>query len=57
MAAFEHVKPETAAQLPTSPANLKKQFHRNEDWYAETGPGGKSNLEMIIERWNRWTVQ
>jgi len=57
VAAFEYIKPDTAKQLPTYPANLKKQFHRNEDWYAETGPGGKSNLELIIERWNRWTVQ
>ena len=57
MAAFDHIKPETAKQLPTYPANLKKQFQRNEDWYAEAGPGGKSNLELIIERWNRWTVQ
>ena len=57
MAAFDHVKPETARQLPTYAANLKKQFHRNEDWYAEVGAGGKSNLELIIERWNRWTVQ
>jgi len=56
-AAFEHIKPDTAKQLPTYPANLKRQFHRNEDWYAETGPGGKSNLELIIERWNRWTAQ
>jgi putative spermidine/putrescine transport system substrate-binding protein len=56
-AAFEYIKPETAKQLPTYPANLKKQFHRNEDWYAEIGPGGRSNLELIIERWNRWTVQ
>ena len=57
VAAFEYIKLETAKQLPTYPANLKKQFHRNEDWYAEAGPGGKSNLELIIERWNRWTVQ
>ena len=35
MAAFDSIKPETAKQLPTFPANLKKQFHRNEDWYAE----------------------
>ena len=58
MAAFEHIKPETAKQLPTYPANLERQLlHRNEDWYAEAGPGGKSDPELIIERWNRWTVQ
>lgn len=55
--AFDYIKPEIAEQLPTYPPNLKKQFVRNEAWYAEAGPEGKSNLEVLIDRWNKWILE
>lgn len=55
--AFEYIKPETARLLPTHPENRKKQFLRNDAWYAEIGPSSKSNLEALIERWNKWVVE
>jgi len=55
--AFEFIKPETARTLPTYPENRKKQLVLNHPWYAETGPGGKTNIELLIERWNKWILE
>lgn len=52
--AFETIDPEFAKQLPTSPENMKVQFVRNDPWYVEAGPDGKTNLEYLIAFWNKW---
>jgi putative spermidine/putrescine transport system substrate-binding protein len=55
--ALRFMKPELAKTLPTDPENARKAFVRDDSWYVATGPGGKSNLEILIERWNKWVLQ
>jgi putative spermidine/putrescine transport system substrate-binding protein len=52
--ALKEIDPAIMKLLPTYPENRKKQFVRNDQWYAETGSDGKTNLEKLINRWNRW---
>jgi putative spermidine/putrescine transport system substrate-binding protein len=54
--AFDHIDAKVAKQLSTYPDNAKKQFVRDDRWYAETDASGKTNIEKLIERWNRFTV-
>jgi putative spermidine/putrescine transport system substrate-binding protein len=54
--AFEHIDTKVAKQLSTHPDNVKKQFVRDDRWYAETDASGRTNIERLIERWNRFTV-
>ena len=36
---------------------VRRIFERSDDrWYAETDASGKTNIEKLIERWNRFTV-
>jgi putative spermidine/putrescine transport system substrate-binding protein len=55
--AFDQIDRAVAVQLPTYPDNLKRQFVRNDPWYAEVGADGKTNLERLIERWNKWITR
>lgn len=55
--AFDHIDEEAAKLLPTSPDNVKLQFLRNDEWYAEKNAEGKTNVEILIERWNRFAVE
>lgn len=56
--AFKFIKPETAKNLPTSPDNLKKMFVRDDNWYQQTNAAtGKTNLQTLIERWNKWILE
>lgn len=56
LSAYDYLAPEIAKQLPSYPANLSTQFYRDYAWEAETGAGGKSNLEVLIERWNKFAA-
>jgi putative spermidine/putrescine transport system substrate-binding protein len=55
-AAFKHIDPKVAALLPTSPANLDKQFFRNPAFWEAKHASGKTNNEVLIERWTKWAV-
>lgn len=55
--AFDHIDKDAAGLLPTSPDNVKTQFLRNDEWYAEKNTDGKTNVEVLIERWNRFAVE
>jgi len=55
--AYKYIKPETAKSLPTYPENFKKMFVRDDAWYVEVGPDGKTNHEKLIERWNKWILE
>lgn len=54
--AFEHLDEKTGRSLSTHPDNVDRQFVRNDRWYAEKAPDGRTNLEILIERWNRFTI-
>ena len=55
--AFNYLTAEYAKQIPTHPDNFKKQFIQNNKWYSEVGPDGKTNVEKMIERWNKWMLE
>lgn len=55
--AFALVPERLARQLPSHPENLKRQFSQNHEWYAALRPDGRSNLDHVIDRWNRWVTQ
>lgn len=55
LSAFDYIPEDVAVQLPTYPENLAKQFTRNYAWEAEV-IDGKSNLERLIEAWNRFII-
>ncbi len=55
--AYKSIPAELAANLPTAPDNVKKQFFRNFEWETEAGPDGKSNLEKLTERWNAFIAE
>ncbi|MFB6452914.1 ABC transporter substrate-binding protein [Bradyrhizobium tunisiense] len=55
-AAFKYIEPKLAAQLPTAPENINKQFFRNLAYWEAQAPSGKSNIEVLVERWVKWAV-
>jgi len=55
--AYESIDPKIARTLPTYPEYRKKMFVRDDAWWAATGPSGKSNRELIVERWEAWKLQ
>lgn len=54
--AFDFIKPEIARALPTSPENRKKQFWRDDKWLQSLAANGKTNNEIMIQRWTNWVV-
>lgn len=54
--AFKYLDEKTGKSLSTHPNNVNRQFVRNDKWYAEKGPDGRTNLETLIEKWNRFTI-
>ncbi|SCK08601.1 putative spermidine/putrescine transport system substrate-binding protein [Variovorax sp. HW608] len=55
-AAFKYIEPKVAALLPTSPANLEKQFFRDPAFWEAKNASGKTNTEVLVERWTKWAV-
>ena len=33
------------------------QFYRDYKWEAEVGPDGKTNYEVLLDRWNRFILE
>ncbi|MCS3765619.1 MULTISPECIES: ABC transporter substrate-binding protein [Bradyrhizobium] len=56
-AAFKYIDPKIAPQLPTAPANLEKQFFTNLAFWGAQSAFGKTNAEVLIERWTKWLVR
>jgi putative spermidine/putrescine transport system substrate-binding protein len=48
--AIELIPPDVLKDLPTSPANLAKQFFIDNDWWNQ-------NQAAVLERWNKWLLQ
>ena len=54
--AFEFLSAAEAADLATSPENIKNQFWWNTDWWSTPGPDGKTPRESQGERFAKWMV-
>ncbi|MCS3765633.1 MULTISPECIES: ABC transporter substrate-binding protein [Bradyrhizobium] len=55
-AAFQYIDPKAVGLLSTAPANLEKQFFTNLAFWGGQSTSGKSNTEVLIERWTKWLV-
>jgi len=55
--AFEFLSAQEAADLTTSPANIKQQFWWNTDWWNSPGPDGKTQREAQGERFAKWMLK
>ena len=54
---FDHLTEAEGRALPSHPDNLKQQVFLSADFWASSGPDGKSNIERNQEMWNRFTLQ
>lgn len=52
--AFEIIPEDIAGKLPTSPAY--ETWAKGDDWYAADAGGGKTNREVLEERWAAWSA-
>jgi putative spermidine/putrescine transport system substrate-binding protein len=55
--AFEFLSAQEAADLATSPENIKQQFWWNTDWWSTPGPDGKTPRESQGERFTKWMLK
>jgi len=53
---FDFLSAQEAADLTTSPQNIKEQFWQNVDWWSTPGPDGKSPREAQSERFAKWML-
>ena len=54
---FDHLTEAEGRALPSHPDNLRQQVFLSADFWASSGPDGKSNIERNQEMWNRFTLQ
>jgi putative spermidine/putrescine transport system substrate-binding protein len=54
--AFDFLSAEQAADLNTSPENVKNQFWQNVEWWSTPGPDGKTPRQSQAERFAKWMV-
>lgn len=52
--AFEIIPKDIAAKLPTSPDY--DTWAKNDEWYAADSGNGKTNRELLEERWSNWSA-
>ena len=55
-AAFEHIPEEVASQLPTYPGHIDTMVLKDDAWWVAEGAPGKSNRELVIEKWEEWKL-
>ncbi|WMY10893.1 ABC transporter substrate-binding protein [Paraburkholderia phenoliruptrix] len=55
-AAFKHIDPKIASKLPTAPENLPKQFFRDLAFWEARTASGKTNTEILVDRWTKWVA-
>jgi putative spermidine/putrescine transport system substrate-binding protein len=55
--AFEFLSAQEAADLTTSPTNIKQQFWWNTDWWNTPGADGKTQREAQAERFAKWMLK
>jgi putative spermidine/putrescine transport system substrate-binding protein len=56
LGAFEFLSPGEAADLNTSPENIKDQFWQNVEWWSKPGPDGKTPRETQAARFAQWML-
>jgi putative spermidine/putrescine transport system substrate-binding protein len=54
--AYEFLSAQEAADLNTSPQNIKEQFWQNVEWWSTPGSDGKTPRESQAERFAKWMV-
>ena len=54
--AFDHISPEVAKNLPTNPAYRDSMILKDDAWWVAEGAPGKSNRELVIEKWEEWKI-
>lgn len=54
--AFEFIRPERAALLPTAPALRDMQVVQDYSWWNSEAVPGKTNQQLAIERWEQWVT-
>ncbi len=54
---FEFLSAQEAADLSTSPENIKNQFWWNTDWWSTPGADGKTPRESQGERFAKWMLK
>ena len=55
--AYKLLSADVARRLPTNPEIRSKVYLRNDEWYAERDSEGKSNIEKLVARWNKWILE
>ncbi|RUX26062.1 ABC transporter substrate-binding protein [Mesorhizobium sp. M2A.F.Ca.ET.042.01.1.1] len=55
-AAFKYIEPKVATKLPTAPENIDKQFFRDMGFWGAQTSSGKSNTDVLVERWINWAA-
>jgi putative spermidine/putrescine transport system substrate-binding protein len=55
--AFKFLSESEAADLTTSPANIKSQFWHGVDWWSKVGPDNKTEAERQTERYAAWMLR
>ena len=55
--AFDFIKPEVAKNLPTNPAYRDTMILKDDAWWVAKGPSGKTNRELVIEKWEAWKLK
>ncbi|MER9651852.1 ABC transporter substrate-binding protein [Mesorhizobium sp. M0199] len=56
-AAFKYIEPGVAAKLPTAPENIDKQFFLDLAYWQALSPSGKTNAEVLVDRWTKWVAR
>lgn len=54
--AYDFIEPELAKILPSYPEYRKKMFVKDESWWMTKTPSGKTNRELIVEKWEEWKI-
>ena len=54
--AFKLIDAKVAANLPSNPAYRKNMFVKNDAWWVAESAPGKSNRQLVIEKWEKWKL-
>lgn len=52
--AFQHIKQDRAAMLPTAPDFKAKQVAQDYGWWSAEGALGRTNEQLAAEKWEKW---
>ncbi|MGC1575999.1 MAG: extracellular solute-binding protein, partial [Beijerinckiaceae bacterium] len=56
-AAFDVLSPQDAADLNTSPENIKEQYWQNVEWWSTVEPSGKTQRDIQAQRFATWMLK